>query len=65
MKLSYFWPHTSPYLEWDDQKEARSIVQTNEFYIITEKYPLECVFVYNLVSPNVSLFLPESCCIFM
>ena len=28
------------------------------FYAVTEKYPLECVFVYTLVSPNVSLLSP-------
>ena len=34
------------------------------FCAVTEKYPLACVFVYNFVSPNVSLFLPQACCIF-
>ena len=29
------------------------------FYNATEKYPLECMFVYNFVSPRLSLFLCE------
>ena len=39
------------------QTKIISTVQTNIFYVITEKYPLECVFVYNFVSLNVNLFL--------
>ena len=41
------------------------MVQANVFYAITEKYPLECVFVYKFVSPNVSLFLLQASCIFV
>ena len=29
-----------------------SIGQTNAFYVVTEKYPLECVFIDNFVSLN-------------
>ena len=35
------------------------------FYAATEKYPLECVFVYNFVFLGVSLFSTQACCIFM
>ena len=38
---------------------------TKEFYAIPEKYPLGCVLVYNSVSPNVRLFSPQTCCIFV
>ena len=33
-------------------------------YAVTDKYPLEFVFVYNFVSPNVNLFSQQVCCIF-
>ena len=36
----------------------------NFFYAVIKKHPLECVFVYNSVSPNVSLFLAQACSIF-
>ena len=36
-----------------------STVQSNVFYAIKEKYPQECVFVYNFVPPNLSLFSVE------
>ena len=36
--------------------QGLSIAQINVFYSVIEKFPLECVFVYNFVSPNVSLF---------
>ena len=40
------------------------MIQTNTkqallFYATAEQYPLECVFVYNFVSPSKSLFLPQ------
>ena len=41
------------------------IIQTNMFYTVTEKYPLEDVFVYNFISPNVNLFLLQAYYIFM
>ena len=31
------------------------------FYAATEKYALECVFVYNFVSHNVTFFAPAWC----
>ena len=34
------------------------------FYVVTEEYPLECIFDYNLVFPNVSLFSRRACYIF-
>ena len=37
------------------------IIQSNLFYTITKKYTLECVFVYNFVSPNVSLLMLLTC----
>ena len=39
------------------KKLVISIAQTNVLYTVTEKYPLKCVFVYNIISPNESLFL--------
>ena len=53
-----FFPrqHTLPYSEWDDQKCVISVVQINVFSIITEKYPLECIFVYNFVPPCELIF---------
>ncbi len=47
------------------QTKIISTVQTNIFYVITDKYPLECVFVYNFVPPNLNLFLPQACWIFV
>ena len=38
--INFLWPHASQYLGWDDQKLVISIVQTNVFYAVTEKYPL-------------------------
>ena len=46
--INIFWLHSG----WDDKKVI-SIVQINVFYAGTEKYPLECVFIYNSISPNV------------
>ena len=42
-----------------------SVVQTNVFYDMTEKDLLEYVFVYDFVSPNVSLYSPQVCYIFV
>ena len=36
----------------------------NVFFTFAEKYPLECVFVYDIVSPNVSLFSQQACDMF-
>ena len=41
------------------QKENVALI--NMFYAITEKYPLDCVFVYNSVSPYVNLFSLQVC----
>ena len=55
-------PHESPYSGWYDHK---LYLQTNISYTDTEKYLLECVFVYNFVSPNVNLLTLQACCIFV
>ena len=54
--INFFQPHTLAYSEQDEWKKVIAIVQTNVFYTITDKYPLEYVFVYNFVSLNMSLF---------
>ena len=36
------------------------MLQTLLFYAATEKWPLECVFVYNFVSRSVRIFLSQA-----
>ena len=63
--INFFQLHASLYSRQDDQKEIISIVLTNIFYAITEKYSLECVFVYNFLFPNDSLCSPQASYIFV
>ena len=41
--MNFFRPYVSPYSRQDDW-ENLFIDQTNVFYDVTEKHPLECVF---------------------
>ena len=53
--INFFRPYVTIFGQ-DDQKLVISVIQTNMFYVVREKYTVECAFVNNFVSPCVSLF---------
>ena len=65
--LLFFRLFTQVHLLIDGSVEGQyvtSLVKTNVFYAITEKYQLECLF-NNFVYTNMILFLPPTCCLLL
>ena len=60
-----FFSNNMPHHIQDWMTKISSIVYNEVFYTIKEKYPLECVFVYNLAFLIVSLFLLQACIFFV
>ena len=62
--ISFYFGHMLRYIQ-DRMTESKLYLWSKlMFFIVTKKYSLECVFVYKLVSFNVSLFSIQACCIF-
>ena len=49
-KLNNFFSGYIPHSEQDDQKEVITTIETNVFYIVAEKYPLQCAVCLFIIS---------------